>query len=107
MKSSERNMEKLKKEFLTAYHEKEKTGAGEEWQMNVMSRIRKLGPLPAKTDYFTLFGQTVWRFAPVACVLILVLAISLIKLDFIPESELVKIFFNNPVEFTIEQLFIV
>ena len=107
MKSFEKHMERLKKAFITSYHAKEKTEVGEEWQMSVMNRIRRLGPLPARADYFTLFGQTVWRFAPVACVLILVLAISLIKLDFIPESEAAKIFFTNPVEYTIEQLFTV
>jgi len=107
MKSFDKNMEKLKKEFVTAYHEKERAEVGKEWQINVMNRIRKLGPLPARTDYFVLFRETVWRFAPLACILILVLVISLIKLDFIPESELVKIFFNNQLEFTLEQLFVV
>jgi hypothetical protein len=107
MKSFDKNMEKLRKAFVTSYHAKEKTGVSEGWQMSVMSRIRRLGPLPARADFFSLFGRTVWRLAPVACVLILVLAISLIKIDFIPESEAAKIFFANPVEFTIEQIFTV
>jgi hypothetical protein len=107
MKSFDKDMEKLKKEFQAAYHEKEKTKIGDEWQMSVMNRIRRIGPLPAGTDYFALFSQTVWRFAPVAGILILVLAVSLIKLDFIPGNELVRIFFENPMEFTLEQIFTV
>lgn len=105
MKPFKEKDEKLKKALMTAYHAKEKAGVGEGWQMNVMNRIRNLGPLPEQTDSFALFGQTVWRLAPAACVLIIALTLFLVKLDFIPEYELVNSLMSNPAEFTLEQLF--
>lgn len=105
MKPFKENDEKLKKALMVAYHAKEKAEVGEGWQMKVMNRIRNLGPLPEQTDYFTLFGQAVWRFAPAVCVLIVALTLFLVKLDFIPEYELLNSLMSNPAEFTLEQLF--
>lgn len=100
MKSTKRNHTKLKKVLIRAYYEKEKPEVDELWQMRVMSHIRSLGPLSSRTSYFMLFEQSVWRLAPVACALILVLAAVIIKLDFIPDYEMVKMFIDDPVEFT-------
>ena len=52
-----------------------------------------------------LFEQFVWRLAPVTFLLILVLAIFLIKLDLIPDYEMVKLFIDDPVEFTFVEWF--
>lgn len=105
MKPFKENNDKLKKALMTAYHAKEKADVNEGWQMKVMNRIRGLGPLSGQTDSFAFFGQTVWRFAPAACVLIIALTFFLVKSDFIPEYELINALTSNPAEFTIEQLF--
>lgn len=105
MKSFKGNHIKLKKALITAYHEKEKAEVGELWQMKVMSHIRSLGPLTSKTNYFELLEQFVWRFAPVACLLILILAICIIKLDPISDYEMARAFIDDPVDFTLLQLF--
>lgn len=104
MKFSKDNHERLEKALTTAYHEKESPEVNESWQMKVMSNIRKLGPLNAKTDSLMLFEQVVWRFAPVACLLILTLTAFMINLDFIPAYEMTKISMNDPIELTFAQL---
>jgi len=70
-----------------------------------MSHIRSLGPVYAKTGYFEIFEQLVWRFAPVACVLILMLTLCIINLDLVPEYEMVKLFVEDPIEFSYVQMF--
>ena len=105
MKTLNKDCWKLKELFIRAYHEKEKPEVDELWQMRVMSHIRSLGAVSSRRRYFMLFEQSVWRLAPVTCLLILVLAAFLIKLDFIPDYELVKLFIDDPVEFIFMQWF--
>jgi len=105
VKTLKKDYTKLKDLFIRAYHEKGKPEVGELWQMRVMSHIRSLGPVSSRRRYSMLFEQSVWRLAPVTCVLILVLAVFLIKLDFIPDYEMVKLFIDDPVEFTFVQWF--
>ena len=105
MKTLKKDYTKLKELFVRAYHVKAKPEVGEFWQMRVMSHIRSLGPVSSKRKYFMLFEQSVWRLAPVTCVLILVLAVFLIKLDLIPDYEMVKLFIDDPVEFTLVEWF--
>jgi len=96
---------KLKELFIRAYHEKGKPEVGELWQMRVKRHIRSLGPVCSRKKYFMLFEQSVWRLTPVTCVLILVLAVLLIKFDFIPDYEMVKLLIDDPVEFTFVEWF--
>ena len=105
MKTLKKDYSKLKELFIRAYHEKEKHEVDELWQMRVMSHLRSLGPISSRRRYFMLFEQSVWRLAPVTCLLILVLVALLIELDFIPDYELVKLFIDDPVEFTFVQWF--
>ena len=73
--------------------------------LSLRSHIRSLGPLNVKTAYFEIFEQLVWRFAPVACVLILMLTLCIINLDLVPEYEMVKLFVEDPIEFSYVQMF--
>jgi len=91
----------LKKAFLG----KKKAEPSEHWQRNVMSHIRNLGPLDVKTNYLDLFERFLWRFAPAACVLILMLTLCIIYLDLVPEYEIVKLFVEDPIEFSYVQIF--
>ena len=105
MKSLKKNYVRLKELLIRAYRERERPEVDEVWQMRVMSHIRSLGPITSRKRYFMLFEQSVWRLAPVTCLLILVLAALLIKLDFIPAYEMVNLFIDDPVEFTFVGLF--
>lgn len=103
MGSMKKDQEKLKKTLTAAYYEKERASVNERWQIRVMSHVRSLGPLNAKTSYLEFFEGFVWRFAPVACLLILVLAIILTKLDFVSEYEIAKAFMEDPLDFSLFQ----
>ena len=105
MKSHKNGHTKLKELLMRAYHEKEKPEIDELWQMRIMNHIRSLGPISARKKYFMLFEQSVWRLAPITCLLILVLAAFLIKLDFIPDYEMAKLFIDDSVEFIFVQWF--
>jgi hypothetical protein len=105
MKSLTKDYAKLKGLLMRAYHEKKRPEVDELWQMRVMSHIRRLGPFTSRKRDLTLFEQSIWRLVPVTCLLILVLAALLIKLDFTPDYEMLKLYIDDPVEFTFIQSF--
>ncbi|UCF83769.1 MAG: hypothetical protein JSV50_21845 [Desulfobacteraceae bacterium] len=106
MKSiKEEDFVKLRKALAAAYREKEKTEVDELWQSRVMGHIRNLGPLYPKTGYFELFQGLVWRFAPVACALVLLLGAAVAQLDFVSDYELAKIFIEDPADFSLLALY--
>jgi hypothetical protein len=96
-------MESINKEQLanvikalsSAYKAKEKTDVGDLWQARVMGNVLSMGPLYAKTGYFELFQQFVWRLTPVTFVLIGLLGMALIKMDFFSDYEFTKAFVSN------------
>lgn len=96
------NNGKLLNIFKIAYKERDKQSGklDEQWQERVMSCIRTLGLPPAQPSFFFLFEQLVWRLAPVACLLILFLALFIQKLGLVPEYEMTKIFVQEPLEST-------
>jgi len=105
MKPDRNAFSELESALKRAFREKEKAKPGEQWQQQMMSHIRSLGPVYAKTDYLEVFEQFVWRFAPVACALILMLTLCIINLDLVPEYEMVKLFVEDPIEFSYVQMF--
>lgn len=104
MKSLKGNTVKMKEVLSAAYREKETVHTGELWETRVMGHIRSLGPLGSQADFSTLFSRFVWRFAPVASLLIIVLTVALVNLDYSPEYEITAAFMIDPVEVTVGQL---
>jgi hypothetical protein len=92
---------RLKKTLAEAYYAKEATNVHELWDTRVMSHIRRLGPLGPTTNFLMQFEALVWRFAPVACILIVALAVCMMRIDFVSEYEIATILINNPVEFVL------
>jgi hypothetical protein len=105
MKSTEEDYIKLKKALSAAYLEKEKAEVSDLWRIRVMSHVRKRGSIESKVDYFELFERFVWRLAPVACALILVLAAAVTQLDFVSDYEMVKMFIEDPADFSLLALY--
>jgi hypothetical protein len=93
--------EKLKEAFIKAYRPKDDLGAPESWAEEVMNHIRRLGPLGPKPRFLMQFEQLLWHFAPVACVLIVALAIYMMRVDFVPEHEIAELFLNDPIGFVV------
>jgi hypothetical protein len=83
------------KAFAMTYNNKEKLEIGDMWQTRVMGHVLSMGPLYAKTGYFELFQQFVWKLTPVTFVLIGLLCVALVKMDFFSDYELTKSFVSN------------
>jgi hypothetical protein len=81
MRSRTSEKEALKRAFRDAYSAKEREGHGNEWQSQVMRRIRQIGPLNANVGFWPAFEHLVWRLVPVSCLLVLVLTVALLTMD--------------------------
>jgi hypothetical protein len=99
MKSFEER--KLMDALIKAYRRQDHLEASESWVQEVMNHIRRLGPLDPKPRFLMQFEQLLWHFAPVACVLIVALAIYMMRVDFMPEHEIAKLFCNDPIGFAV------
>ena len=104
MKSLESRLEVLKRILLQAYHEKEKLELSDRWQVNVMRRVKNLGPLKKEPEPLGQFTQFVWRLAPVTCLLIIVSTVVLLKFDFTPEYNVLISFVPDAEEISLVQL---
>jgi len=104
MKNDQEAYTKLDAILKEAFLGKEKVEASEPWQENVLNHIRNRGPLKVTTSYLEVFEQFSWRFAPVACVLIIMLTACMFMLDLVPEYEMVKLFVEDPIEFSYVQM---
>jgi hypothetical protein len=96
---------KLRKALAAAYREKEKVEVGELWQVRVMGRIQDLGSPYPKTSFFELFQRFVWRLAPVACILVLLLGTALTQLNFVSDYEMAEMFIEDPADFSLFALY--
>jgi ABC-type uncharacterized transport system permease subunit len=105
MKLLQREHEVLKRILQKVYYEKESIEVGEQWQVNVMRRIRGLGPITSGPNFFMLFEQFFWRLTPATCILILIFVALLFRLDFTPEYEVFTSLIYNTEEMTLVQLF--
>ena len=98
------NTTKITEALGAAYRENDTVHVGEFWETRVMGDIRSLGAPASPANFSALFGRFVWRFAPVASLLIVVLMVALINLDYSPEYEITTTFMANPIESTAEQI---
>lgn len=104
MNFSYSDFEKILKVLTAAYRAKQPRELDEAWQAGVMNHIKKLEPLKTDTSVAVFSNKFMWRFVPASCVLILLLSFVLMIGVFEPEYELTKIFLNDPVGYTVTQL---
>lgn len=60
---------------------------GSAWDSATMTRIRRAASRNEVPDFFSVFSTFVWRLAPAAAVLIVVLAAWMVQLDMTSEIE--------------------
>lgn len=104
MKSFNNELESAKELLRQAYHENENSEVGHQWRLNVMRHIRNIGPIKTAPDYITFFEQFLWKLTPVACFIIIILAVLLLKFDFTPEYEVFASLINGTESVGLEQL---
>ena len=82
MRSRISENESLKKAFRDTYAAKEREETGDGWQLRVMKRVRRIGPLAPASNFLPAFEHFVWRLAPVSCLLVIALTLLLMNIDF-------------------------
>jgi len=97
--------EALRQVLRRAYQEREKGEVTDQWQEEVMRRIRELGEIQASPSFLAMFEQLVWRLAPVTCLLILGLTLLLSSFDFISGYDVIQLLMNSTEEITLNQFF--
>jgi hypothetical protein len=95
------NMNRLWKAFAVSYREKEKSEARGPWREEVIERIRRLDLHFRGNGYLELLEGVVWRYAPVACILILILAAVLFRFDILSDDALVRLFAGDPLRYSL------
>jgi hypothetical protein len=92
--------EVLQATLRKAYQEKENIEVGDQWQQEVMRRVRELGALQATPSFPEMLEQLVWRLAPVTCLLILGLTVLFAVSDFTSRYEVFQLLMNGTEELT-------
>ena len=105
MNTPDTGHDRLQEILGQAYREKEEIIVGDQWQDEVMRRVRELGPIQSTPRFAEFLEQFIWRLAPAACLLILALTALLIFSDFSSEYELYQMLMNGIEEQTFAQLF--
>jgi len=92
-----KDLKKVLKVWGSAYFRRETAEVGDTWwEARVMGHIRNLNPSYLRTSYFEIFQPFLWRLVPVACFLAVALAVIIVRMDFISDYELAKMFVSDP-----------
>jgi len=105
MTPSKHERQALREILRRAYHERENVEVGDQWQEEVMRRIRELDEIEARPSSLVMFEQLVWRLAPLTCLLILGLTLLLSSFDFISGYDVIQLLMNSTEEITLNQFF--
>ena len=97
--------EALRQVLRRAYQDREKVEVTDQWQEEVMRRVRNTGPIEATPSFLLMFERLVWRLAPVICLLILGLTLLLSSVNFAPGDDAVQLLMNGTEEPTLVQFF--
>lgn len=90
---------KIEKAFISAYQSKKMVlQPGEEWPKKVMENIRQHRLITTSVNHWEFLQPLAWQISSVACLLIGLLMILLLKVDFALENEMAQISFDQPIE---------
>ena len=103
MNSHKTEDEIMKVILRKAYRQKENVEVGDQWQQEVMRRVRELGALQSTPSFPEMLEQLVWRLAPVTCLLIFGLTVLFAVSDFTSGYEAFQLLMNGTEELTFAQ----
>ena len=89
------------KAALTAAYQSKAAAAGPSdprWQQNVMRSVRRIGPIHKDSADLFGFGRLIWRLAPVALFLMIILAVMIVKIDKALELQMAGRMIGEPVQ---------
>lgn len=73
---------RLKKAFQKAYFSRGVPVLGDQWKVQVMRRVREIGPPARVPGFWNGLESMLWRLAPVNAILMIPLIILLLNMDF-------------------------
>ncbi len=107
MKSSQEQEERLHKMLRAAYQQRAAAPIefAPTWQTDLMRDIRRLDPLNGTERVWQELGRVAWRFSAAACTFVVMLTAYWMWNSGNPLDEAVALYFNDPVQFTVAQVF--
>lgn len=97
--------DRLREALAAAYERRKQPEVGDDWDEGVMRRVRMVGPVAFRPRFISLFERYIWRFAPVACVVIVILFTALVlQLDFVRDCEMASVLVEDPSNYSLFQL---
>jgi len=99
MKSIDKLHSRLRAGLAAVYRSKG-AGAGpldDRWQQNVMRSVRQIGPIRKNIAELLGFGRLVWRLAPAALFLMIILAVLIVRTDKTLELQIASRMVGEPV----------
>ena len=104
MTFSKHEQQVIEEIFKSAYDDRQAARVGDRWPSDAMRRIRNLGPVASGRTFFLGFEQILWRLAPAACLIIIVLCAILLKTGVVPDESAFQVLIYGEEELTISQL---
>jgi hypothetical protein len=104
MKLKQKDFKKIREALARTYQEKEKGVMHNLQVAGVMSHVRRLGLPQTRAGYVDFFEPFVWKLAPVACALVLILAAVVFQTDFLADYEMAKVLMEDPLESSMVQI---
>lgn len=99
MKKENENIEKA---LAAAYRDREGPEPGEDWELSVMRSVRNIPGIPQGALRSDLIGRLFWEICPVACAVIIFLAIASYRLNVIPVDDLARMVYpDDTIEMTL------
>jgi hypothetical protein len=104
MNLKKEDLKKVQRALSSAYKGGGDIEIGDAWERRVMVRVRGLGPLRSRRGVTALF-EGVWRFAPVAAAMFLVLgAVLYQRMDILSEYEMARVFLETGLDDSLFQI---
>lgn len=100
MKSlKEEELKRLEKALAAAHRSRGGPEPGDSWEMEVMNSIGRRMPDASETPSWTdMFGKMFWRICPVACAIIIFLAVAVYRYDATGDQYFARIVADDNVE---------
>jgi hypothetical protein len=106
MKQVNQRIINLFKAFQTAHRDRPALLPTDQWQRDVMRRIRDLTSPASDTSLFQMLEQVTWKLTPVTLGMILICAVALMNLQIIPDWRIFQLITSSTEEINLFEFLI-
>jgi len=106
MKQVNPRISKLFNAFQTAHRNRPELLPTDQWQRDVMRRIRNLASSTSETSLFMMLEQVTWKLSPVTLGMILICGIALMNLQIIPDWQIFQLITSGTEEINLLEFLI-